>query len=327
MKPDTRCRSILLTALTGVLILMPWPASGADRRLSVEASTEVTAWTVRYGPHVILEYAFPRMAHKPYVRVLATLDGENLLRDAPSDHLHHHGLMYAIGVNGLNFWEEVSGSGIQKPVATAPPELGTGPHGQPRARLRQTLHWLASSEAFLPDDARHALLVEERTLTLVPDPARGEVALHWRSEFVVGGRAETVTLTGSSYFGLGLRFAADLDPVARHFRAGGSPDLAGGRQEVGVHPWSGVSFVRPGQPVTVAVVGHPANPRGDPAFFAMASPFAYLSATLGLEREPLLLSAGERFRLDYLVLVSAGPWSPEAVGARAQRWREAPPSP
>ena len=35
--------------------------------------------------------------------------GENLLRDAPHDHLHHHALMYGIRVNGVNFWEETPG--------------------------------------------------------------------------------------------------------------------------------------------------------------------------------------------------------------------------
>ena len=40
---------------------------------------------------------------KPYVRELYSLNGVNLLRDAPADHLHHHGLMYTIRVNDLNF--------------------------------------------------------------------------------------------------------------------------------------------------------------------------------------------------------------------------------
>ena len=29
-----------------------------------------------------------------------------MVRDAPSDHLHHHGLMFAVQVNEVNFWEE-----------------------------------------------------------------------------------------------------------------------------------------------------------------------------------------------------------------------------
>lgn len=331
MKTDTRSRSATLAVLAFSLAgSVPFTA-GADPplapRLSVEPVMEAASWTVRYGPHVILEYAFPRMAHKPYVRRLATLDGGNLLRDAPADHLHHHGLMYAVGVNGLNFWEELPGSGIQKPVNTGPPELGFSSDGRPEARLRQTLHWLASSEAFLPDDPRHALMIEERALTLALDPARGEVSLHWRSEFVPGGRTRDVTLSGSSYFGLGLRFAADLDPVAGHFRPGGSPDLADGRQEVSVHPWSAVFFDRPGRPVTLALIGHPANPRGDPAFFTMTTPFAYLSATQGLDLQPLVLRAGTRFRMDYLIVVTASARSPESIGERARTWRDQPPPP
>ena len=55
---------------------------------------------VRYKGQKILVYAFATNQFKPYVRELYTLRGENVTRDAPPDHLHHHGLMYAVYVNG-----------------------------------------------------------------------------------------------------------------------------------------------------------------------------------------------------------------------------------
>ena len=54
----------------------------------------------------LLLYAFQTNQFKPYVREFYTLKGDNVLVDSPPDHLHHHGLMYAIRVNGVNFWEE-----------------------------------------------------------------------------------------------------------------------------------------------------------------------------------------------------------------------------
>jgi len=51
----------------------------------------------------LLVYVFATNQLKPYVRELDALSGVNVLRDAPADHLHHHGLMYAIRVNSVNF--------------------------------------------------------------------------------------------------------------------------------------------------------------------------------------------------------------------------------
>ena len=44
---------------------------------------------------------------------LYTPAGVAVLRDAPADHLHHHGLMFALGIEGVSFWEERPASGRQ----------------------------------------------------------------------------------------------------------------------------------------------------------------------------------------------------------------------
>ncbi len=52
---------------------------------------------------------------KPYVDQLLSPAGVQVLRDSPSDHKHHHGLMYALEVDKVNFWEENSrNSGREK---------------------------------------------------------------------------------------------------------------------------------------------------------------------------------------------------------------------
>lgn len=293
----------------------PPPAGAAGLR--VESSAAADAWAVHYAGQRLMVYAFPRGQYKPCVRELASLGGPNILRDAPPDHLHHHALMYAIAVNGLNFWEEISGSGVQKPVASPPPELGRSPNG-PQATLRQTLHWLAPQDAFLPDSPKLALLVEQRTLVLGVNEASREVSLRWTSAFEVGGRTNMVTLTGSSYFGLGMRFEAELDPLAVHWNAGGQPDVANNRQDVSPHAWAAVTFDRPGRPVTLAVFGDPANARSPATYFAMKTPFAYLSATQALDKEPLVYRAGDRFEVSYLVTLQPGVMSKAALDERAR---------
>ena len=110
----------------------------------------------------------------------------------------------------------------------------------------QVLYWLAPEDAFLPNTNAPALLIERRTLTLTLDPKQQETALHWKSEFEVGPRTNTVTLTGANYHGLGMRFLQELDPLAVHLTPEGSRTLSSGKQDVSAHRWEAVVFDHPG---------------------------------------------------------------------------------
>jgi hypothetical protein len=294
--------------------------SGFGASLTIETKSVSSEWVVRHDGKPVLSYVFAPGRYKPYVKTLATIEGRNLLRDAPSDHLHHHALMYAVAVNDLNFWEEAPGAGVQLPIESSAAAPLIRKDGVSEASFTQTLHWLAPENAFLPDTAKHALLIEHRTLTVIVDEPRREVALRWCSEFEVGGSTNEVTLGGANYFGLGVRFLAELDPAADHFTGQDRLDLSNNRQDVSQHPWVAVAFDQPGKPATLAILGDPQNEGGDPWFFSMKTPFAYLSATQQLDRRPRTYSREERFSLQYLVTVT-----PEVVTAadlqdRYQRW-------
>lgn len=306
----------------GVLLagLLSAPLLAADNPLEIQQHTSTTAWSVQHRGQTLFTYAFAPGKFKPYVQELATVDGFNLLRDAPHDHLHHHALMYAIRVNGINFWEEAPGAGVQKPIQTSEPALGTTAAGLPQASLTQVIHWVTPQDAFLPDTTPKALLVERRTLTLIVDEPRREVALRWQASFEVGQATNEVTLTGSTYFGLGVRFLQELDPLAHHFTATGTLDLANNRQDVTQHRWAAVAFDRPTQPATFVIFGSPKNAGGAPWFFSMKTPFAYLSATQHLDQQPLKYVRGDRFQLDYLVVVQSGLPGKDQLDARQQRW-------
>ena len=169
-----------------------------------------------------------------------------------------------------------------------------------------------------------ALLIEHRTLVLTVDPATRESALVWKAEFEVGKKTNDVTLTGATYHGLGMRYLQELDTLANHSYAGLKPNLVN-RQEVSPAKWASVSFAAPDHPATIALLPHPANARGDGAFFSMITPFAYLSATQGLDQAPLVYHRGDKFTLRYLVLLYPEVKSTEAIEARARRWRESAP--
>ncbi|HRZ93602.1 MAG TPA: PmoA family protein [Candidatus Paceibacterota bacterium] len=309
----------LLHGTFGLLLIGAWTAPGstrlaaADMPWTAEPERQATRWTIAYEGRPILVYEFDPGKFKPYVRELRTLDGHNILRDAPHDHLHHHALMYGIKVNGLNFWEETSGAGVQLPVHTAPPEFGRDAQGRPQAALRQRIHWVASADAFLPLTNQPALLIEDRMLVLTVDAAASEVALLWAGDFAVGNAAPEVALSGANYHGLGIRFREDLDAGARHFHDRGPIDLAGTRQDVSRHPWAGVELESPGFSAVLTLSGSADNRRGDPVFFSMKRPFAYLSATEGLDAEPLVYRAGDRWRLAYRLALSPKKRSQESI--------------
>jgi len=312
---------LLFTGLSGLLAL------AADSPFAVESTRQGAEWIVNYKQQRLLVYAFDPLRFKPCVKELAPLGGTNILRDAPADHLHHHALMFAVAVNGLNFWEEISGSGVQKPVQSPPPEVGASPEGFPRATIRQTLHWLAPQDAFLPDAPKHALLIEQRMLVLTVNERTSEVALRWKSAFEVGGKTNVVALsaTGHPYYGLGMRFLQELDPPARHFTAEGPLELAGRKQDLSPHTWSAVAFDRPGAPATIALFDHPSNTRSPAVFFTMKQPFAYVSATQALDKEPLVYHHGDQWQVNYLVTIYPELKSPDALTRRGQQWENSQP--
>lgn len=305
----------------------PMSAAAAPSAPAVKAEPKdggpiLAEWPVTYKQQKLLVYALGKF--KPYVKEVAPLGGKNILRDAPFDHLHHHGLMFAIKANGVNFWEEVAGCGSEKPVETSPWTEGKSANGQPQFTLKQTLHWLTPEDVSLPDTAKAAILIEHRTLTLTVNEAQKEVALHWKGEFEVGGKSNQVTLTGANYHGLGMRFAKELDPLAKHLNSGGAPDL-NGKQDVSKHKWGSVSFDQPGSPATLVLFGHPSNARGDSWFFTMRTAFAYLSATQNLDKEPLVYRAGEKWQVNYLVTLYPELKTADAIIARGEKWAASKP--
>ena len=297
------------------------PLAGAAERLVAETASRPTQWMISYEGKPVLVYDFNPQKFKPYVQALNTLSGYGVLRDSPWDHLHHHALMYGIRVNGVNFWEETTGCGVQKVVESRPPEILQSASGLPQARLTQVLYWLAPEDAFLPNTNAPALLIERRTLTLTVDPEKRETALLWDSEFEVGPRTNVVTLTGANYHGLGMRFLQELDALAVHLTPEGNPDLSNSKQDVSAHRWEAITFSHPEKPATIALFGAPNNARGDACYFAMKTPFAYLSATQGLDREPLVYRRGDRFQLSYLVTLYPEVKTAEALTERGRQLR------
>ncbi len=274
----------------------------------------------RFRGHRLLTYVFAANQFKPYVRELFALSGDNVLRDAPADHLHHHGLMYAIRVNGVNFWEERDQPGHEIHVKLVRPRTGLDAIGLPRACFTELVHWVPDGDHTRTDTAAAAFLVERRTLTLTVDETNQEVALGWHAEFEVGARTNRIKLHGSEYNGLGLRLPATWERVARHLNSEGTPPPRGGQPGAMPARWGAVSPSADARAVQVALLARPTQKAGISAMFTMSDPFTYLSATQSLDKTPLEYRAGERFSIDYLVLVYSAARTRVQLEQRYQLW-------
>lgn len=274
----------------------------------------------RYEGRPLLVYAFAASQFKPYVRELYTLRGENVLRDAPADHLHHHGLMYAIRLNGVNFWEERESPGIEKSISLVPGKTGKGPNGLPQASFTQLIHWVAFTNREVADSAPVAFMVEHRTLTLTVDEAKGEVALVWDAAFELGKNTPKFQLHGANYNGLGLRLPLSFDKVAKFANSEGAPYTGNNTQNVIPARWTSVAGTMEGREVMLALFGRRDNAPGQGWFFTMTEPFAYLAVTQGLDKQPLDYRAGDKFRLRYLLTVFSENKPREFLEQRAEAW-------
>lgn len=274
----------------------------------------------RYEGRPLLVYAFAASQFKPYVRELYTLRGENVLRDAPADHLHHHGLMYAIRLNGVNFWEERESPGIEKSVSLVPGKTGKGPGGLPQASFTQLIHWVEFTNREVADSAPLAFMVEQRSLTLTVDEAKGEVALVWDASFELGKNTPKLQLHGANYNGLGLRLPLSFDKVAKFANSADAPYNGNNTQNVIPARWTSVAGTMEGREVMLALFGRRDNAPGQGWFFTMTEPFAYLAVTQGLDKQPLDYRAGDKFRLRYLLTVYSENKPREFLEQRAEAW-------
>lgn len=293
----------------------------AQAPMTLKTDLERGEIEVRFKEQKILVYAFASNQFKPYVRELYTVRGENITRDAPADHLHHHGLMYAIRINGTNFWEETGDAGVQKPIELLAYMSGKSPDGLPQAQFTQLIHWLASANRDARKSESAALLVERRTLTVTVDEPNDEVALRWDSAFQAGRGARKIVLHGSTYNGLGLRLPVTFDKVGVFQNSAGAP-YAGRAQSLIPAKWTAVSGAVKGGEAMLAMFDSSRNARSPGIFFSMLDPFAYLSVTQGLEQAPMEYVSGAKFGLSYLVAVYSVKKPREFLEQRYERWEK-----
>lgn len=301
-----------------LLIASMLPICAAD--LVISNHLDRAELEIQFRNKPILLYVYATNQFKPYVKSLYTLSGQNVLRDAPADHLHHHGLMYAIRVNGINFWEEVGEPGHQLPGKILSQSRSTNSAGLPQATFTQLIHWVSNGNSKACDPYAVAILTETRTINVTINEPRDEVALDWKADFRVG--ATPVRLTGSFYNGLGLRLPQSFDNVAYHQNSEDVPYSVEQERDVTAARWSAVTGVTENKAATIALFETPSN-KGETRFYTMLKPFAYLSVTQNLEQKSLEYPAHDKFTIRYLLTLYTGSRDAEFLNARYQEWLRA----
>ncbi len=299
--------SVLL--VVAVIVFVSFQPVQAQQPFQI--TVDVNSIRIQAGKSSVLQYRYGDVPFKPYVKELYTPAGVNVLLDAPSDHLHHHGLMFAVAVDGVNFWEEMATAGRQTASSSAQVVIAQR-GGRPSAGFSVVPTWVNSA-------GHKRKLLELRTIEVCQVDRLGATVVIWRSELLVPKNTQSVTLSGSHYFGLGMRFVRSMDG-GEFFNAGGKEGTVfRGEERLVQSDWCAYAATVDGKPVTVAMFGYPANPRHPTTWFTMASPFAYLSATLNLHEEPLVMSAGQPLTLRYAVVAWDGRVGVEEIGS-AYRW-------
>lgn len=269
--------SLVLVLRCGQLI------AGEELRVAADGP----AVTVTREQKLVVEYRYDKTPFKPYVRQLLSPGGTNVLRDAPADHLHHHGLMFAVAANGVNYWEE---------TATAGKQIHEAVESTARGLIHRIVWQAAKGET--------PVLRETRRIEVDDKFAGGATLLTWRTRLQAADERAPVTLTGSEYFGLGMRFCASMDRASTFVQGKG---------------WCACTSDNGGKPVTVAMFDHPANVRRA-TWFTMSEPFAYLSATLNLHRQPLEIATRAPLELCYGVAVWDAQLGADEIGKAYHAW-------
>ena len=304
-----RFRNVAILLLSVFFTLSYKAIAEEQMRITMGAN----AVSINQGQRKLLCYRYDDVPFKPYVQQLYSPGGINVLRDAPHDHLHHHALMYAVAVDGVNFWEEQTEPGRELHKRFDDMEIDkNGDTAQ--AGFAEHLDWINPRSGEL-------LLKESRKITVCQLDDVEATLLSWQTSLRVPSGKKSMTLSGSHYFGLGMRFWESMDTGGEFINiTGQAGDIVRGAERITRADWCAYLAKADGKPVTIAMFGHPENLRHPTHWFTMTEPFAYLAATLNLHKEPLEVNSDKPLVLRYAVAVWDGRIDKSKIDQVYRRW-------
>lgn len=315
--------SVFILWVAVALAYLPAPSLAAEPKVLVTTDNDVVTATHNGRPCV--HYCTQPSPNKPFLKSLRSPGGFEVLLNEVADHSHHHGLMFALGVDETNFWHEddrraVIGasikprqSGKQIPHRAPPNSVQALPPTGSTVIVDQMLTWTGENE--------HPLADERRIICLDPETSPTPVSiLTWRTDLAPAEGQKSITLWGAPYFGMGLRLARDLDGRGEFRSAANRPAVRVRDGEMLRYgKWCAYTVSEASRTLTVVLFDHPKNSR--PAvWFTMNQPFAFLSATLAIDKDVYELKAGQTLRLCYGVAVADRSLSDDDIGDLYGGW-------
>jgi hypothetical protein len=269
----------------------------------------------------VFAYRYSSDLPKPFIHPLLTPAGGIVTAVSPPDHVHHRGLMFALGnvafageeAEYVVFWGEAGAPNRLGHIIHVPgSESIEAVRGKPPfVTLRTRNEWRRLSDQAL-------MLTEDRRVTVYDTgDSRGNL-LTWESDLSAPERDVVLGPTEGrdvSYYGLGLRTAQDMDGGAI-FDANGKE----GEQAVlgDDAPWC--AYIGPNEPQRgFAMFDHPTNPRYPTGWFVMSAGFGYMTASI-VCHALYALPKGQRLRLRYGVCAFDGSPSPEDIEKWYGKW-------
>jgi hypothetical protein len=256
-------------------------------------------------------YQFNSKLPKSCVHPLVTAKGHQLSGFEMSDHIWHRGLWFTIKfINGSNFWEERPPFGIQ--VARSQPLCEM--LAKDAVRLTYAADWNS--------DATGTVLSEKRAVTFRFDQT-GIGVIDWDTELqatqdLVLDRTPYTTWGG--YGGLAFRGSRELHDASYLLPNGEArPAVIGERQD-----WVVLQAAvdgGAGERVSLGMMDHPANPRGQSPWYCRGEPGYILMNAAFLFHEPMTFQQGQTLRFRYRILYRDGLWNAEEFAALATAFR------
>jgi hypothetical protein len=309
----------VLGCLAAVMSVMLWvnfstaldsTAVSDETRITLEENAK--SILIKVNDREILNYCCQESPKKPYLRNLCTPQGVQILRDSPSDHKHHHALMFAVTADNVDFWSEGPNNGLEKSLSIESPTTKVR-HGLGQAEFTQKLSWIDPK-------TEKPIVQESRRIVAFASPNINATLLSWHATLEPAAGKESVTLGGSHYFGLGMRFIPSMDAAGEFVTSDNKEgEAVRGSEKLTPARWCAYRSQADGKPVTVAIFDSPKNPRHPNKFFTMR-PFAYLAATLNLWKEPMTIKAGKPLRLTYGVVAWDGRIDAADIEKTYERW-------
>ena len=137
-----KVRRMILASVACWAALFGCVAAAAETKpLRLQIDQDVS---IQVRGHTIVTYRATPSPNRPFLRELWTPGGVQVLRDSPHDHKHHHGMMFALSVDGIDFWCDEPTSGRQVPKTLQDVQVG-GAAGTSRVGFTQPVDWVAPS--------------------------------------------------------------------------------------------------------------------------------------------------------------------------------------